>query len=138
MSKSDASDFSRINLTDGPDQIADKIRKAKTDPNLLPDSAEGLAGRPEAENLLGIYAALTDKTMEQAVAAFAGQQFSAFKAALADAAVAVMGPIGKEMKRLMGDPSYVDGVLRRGAERASAIAVPNLRAVQDMVGLLRP
>ncbi|HYE00160.1 MAG TPA: tryptophan--tRNA ligase [Alphaproteobacteria bacterium] len=138
MSKSDASDFSRINLTDGPDQVADKIRKAKTDPNLLPDSIEGLAGRPEAENLLGIYAALTDRTMEQAVAAFAGQQFSTFKTALADAAVAVMGPIGNEMKRLMADPGYVDGVLRRGAERAGAIAAPHLRAVQDMVGLLRP
>jgi tryptophanyl-tRNA synthetase len=138
MSKSDASDYSRINLTDGPDQVADKIRKAKTDPNLLPDSVAGLAGRPEAENLLGIHAALTDKTMEQAVAQFAGQQFSAFKTALAEAAVDVMGPIGREMKRLMADPGYVDSVLRRGAERASAIAAPNLRAVQDMVGLLRP
>jgi tryptophanyl-tRNA synthetase len=138
MSKSDPSDFSRINLTDGPDQVADKIRKAKTDPNLLPDSIAGLAGRPEAENLLGIYAALTDKTMEQAIASFAGQQFSAFKTALAQAAVAVMGPIGQEMKRLMADPGYVDSVLRRGAERAGAIAAPNLRAVQDMVGLLRP
>ena len=138
MSKSDASDYSRINLTDGPDQIADKVKKAKTDPNLLPDSVEGLAGRPEAENLLGIYAALTDKTLEQTVAAFAGQQFSAFKNALSEAAVAVMGPIGGEMKRLMADPGYVDSVLRRGAERANAIATPNLRAVQDMVGLLRP
>jgi tryptophanyl-tRNA synthetase len=138
MSKSDASDFSRINLTDGPDQVADKIKKAKTDPDLLPDSVEGLVRRPEAENLLGIYAALTDKTLEQAVAAFAGQQFSAFKGALAEAAVAVMGPIGQEMKRLMADPGYVDSVLRRGAERANAIAAPNLRTVQDMVGLLRP
>jgi tryptophanyl-tRNA synthetase len=138
MSKSDPSDFSRINLTDGPDQVADKIKKAKTDPNLLPESVDGLAGRPEAENLLGIYAALTDKTLEQAVAAFAGKQFSAFKSALAEAAVAVMGPIGTEMKRLMADPGYVDSVLRRGAERANAIAAPHLRAVQDMVGLLRP
>src|SRR5690348_9633801 len=138
MSKSDTSDYSRINMTDGPDQVADKIKKAKTDPNLLPDSVEGLASRPEAENLLGIYAALSDKTLEQVVAAYAGQQFSAFKSALSEAAVAVMGPIGREMKRLMADPGYVDSVLRRGAERASAIAAPNLRSVQDMVGLLRP
>jgi len=138
MSKSDASDFSRINLTDTADVIADKIRKAKTDPDLLPDSVAGLAGRPEAENLLGIYAALTDMTLEEAVARFAGKQFSAFKTALAEAAVAVMGPIGTEMKRLMADPGHVDSVLRRGAERAGAIARDNLRAVQDLVGLLRP
>jgi tryptophanyl-tRNA synthetase len=138
MSKSDTSDFSRINLTDGPDAVADKIKRAKTDPDLLPDNVAGLARRPEAENLLGIYAALTDKTLEQAVAEFAGKQFSAFKAALAEAAVAVMGPIGNEMKRMLADPGYVDSVLHRGAERANAMAGDNLRAVQDMVGLLRP
>jgi tryptophanyl-tRNA synthetase len=138
MSKSDTSDFSRINLTDGPDAIADKIKRAKTDPDLLPDSVNGLEGRPEAENLLGIYAALTDLSLEQAVAKFAGAQFSTFKSALAEAAVSVMGPIGAEMKRLMADPGYVDSILRRGAERANAIAIPNLRAAQEIVGLLRP
>jgi len=138
MSKSDTSDFSRINLTDGPDVIADKIKRAKTDPHLLPDSVNGLEGRPEAENLLGIYAALTDLSLEQAVAKFAGAQFSTFKSALAEAAVSVMGPIGAEMKRLMADPGYVDSILRRGAERANAIAIPNLRAAQEIVGLLRP
>ena len=138
MSKSDASEFSRLNLTDGADAIADKIRKAKTDPHPLPDTIAGLEGRPEAENLLGIYAALTDKTVEAVVAEFAGAQFSTFKGALADIAVAVLGPIGAEMKRLMGDPGYVDGVLRRGADKANAIAATHLREVQDLVGFLRP
>jgi tryptophanyl-tRNA synthetase len=138
MSKSDASEFSRLNLTDGADAIADKIRKAKTDPHPLPDTVAGLEGRPEAENLLGIYAALTDKTLEAVVAEFAGAQFSTFKGALADIAVAVLGPIGAEMKRLMDDPGYVDGVLRRGADKANAIAAPHLREVQDLVGFLRP
>jgi tryptophanyl-tRNA synthetase len=138
MSKSDASDQSRINLTDGPEAIAQKVKRAKTDPGNLPEDVKGLEGRPEAENLLGIYAALTDKTMEQAVAEFAGQQFSAFKPRLADVAVSVMGPIGTEMKRLMADPGYVDGILRRGAERANAIAAPHLREVFDIVGFLRP
>jgi tryptophanyl-tRNA synthetase len=138
MSKSDASELSRLNLTDGADAIADKIRKAKTDPHPLPDAVEGLAGRPEAENLLGIYAALTDKTLEATVAEFAGAQFSTFKGALSDVAVAVLGPIGAEMKRLMDDPGYVDGVLRRGAEKAGTMAARHLREVQDLVGFLRP
>ncbi|HEX6977846.1 MAG TPA: tryptophan--tRNA ligase [Alphaproteobacteria bacterium] len=138
MSKSDASDYSRINLSDDAAAIADKIKKAKTDPDLLPDEPGGLAGRPEAENLLGIYAALTDLTLEEAVRKFAGAQFSTFKTALADAAVAVMGPIGAEMKRLMADPGYVDSILREGAERANAIAEENLRRIRDIVGLLRP
>jgi tryptophanyl-tRNA synthetase len=138
MSKSDASDYSRINLTDEADAIGDKIKKAKTDPHHLPGDVSELEGRPEAENLLGIYAALTDTSLAQAVEAFAGQQFSAFKSALAEAAVTTMGPIGNEMKRLLGDPGYVDGVLRRGADRAEAIARVHLREVQDIVGLLRP
>ena len=138
MSKSDASDYSRINLTDDASTVAQKIRKAKTDPHPLPDNVKGLAGRPEAENLLGIHAALTGKTLADATAEFAGAQFSAFKMKLADAAVAVMGPIGAEMKRLTADPGYVDGVLHRGAERAGAIARRNLREVHDIVGLLRP
>lgn len=138
MSKSDVSDQSRINLTDGPDAIAQKIKRAKTDPDNLPDSVKGLEGRPEAENLLGIYAALTDRSLEEAVAEFAGQQFSAFKTRLADVCVSVMGPIGNEMKHLMSDPGYVDGILRQGAERAGAIAQQHLREVYDIVGFLRP
>ncbi len=138
MSKSDPSDQSRINLTDGPDAIAQKIRRAKTDPDLLPAGVEGLAKRPEAENLLGIYAALTDKSLEATVAEFAGAQFSVFKNALADMAVAVLGSIGTEMKRLMADPGYVDGILRRGAERAGAIAEKHLREVHEIYGFLRP
>jgi tryptophanyl-tRNA synthetase len=138
MSKSDASDYSRINMTDDADAVALKIRKAKTDPNPLPESAAGLEARPEAANLLGIYAALTDTTLEAAVARFAGKNFSLFKEALAEVAVGVLGKIGGEMQRLVGDPGYIDGVLRRGAERARAIVAPNLREVQDIIGLLRP
>jgi tryptophanyl-tRNA synthetase len=138
MSKSDASDYSRINLTDSADAIADKIRKAKTDPHPLPDSPPGLASRPEAENLLGIYAALTDKTVDAAIAEFAGAQWSTFKSRLADAAVAVMGPIGASMKRLADDPAQVDAVLRRGADKAGAMAARHIREVYDIVGFLRP
>ena len=138
MSKSDASDYSRINLTDSAESIALKIQKARTDPDLLPDSIAGLAGRKEALNLLGIYAALTDKTLEATLAEFAGWQFSRFKTALADVAVAVMGRIGAEMGRLMADPAEIDRILRRGAERAGVIAGRHLREVQDIMGLLRP
>ncbi|MBM3521986.1 MAG: tryptophan--tRNA ligase [Alphaproteobacteria bacterium] len=138
MSKSDASEFSRINLTDDAAAIGDKIRRAKTDPHNLPDSVQGLEGRPEAENLLGIYAALTDKTLEAVVEEFAGAQFSTFKGALADVAAAVLGPIGGEMKRLMADPAHVDAVLRKGADKAGAIASKHLREVYDIVGFLRP
>jgi len=138
MSKSDSSDYSRINMTDDAATVALKIRKAKTDPEPLPDSEDGLAARPEAGNLLGIYAALTDTTLAAAVARFAGQNFSAFKEELAATAVAILGGIGDEMRRLLADPGYIDGVLRRGAARADAIAAPHLREVQDIVGLLRP
>jgi len=138
MSKSDTSDLSRINLTDDADAVAQKIRRAKTDPHPLPDAAAGLEGRPEAENLLGIYAALTDQTLEQVVARFAGAQFSTFKEALAEVTVGVMGPIGAEMRRLMAEAAHVDAILRRGAERANAIAAANLAKVEDMMGLLKP
>jgi tryptophanyl-tRNA synthetase len=138
MSKSDTSDYSRINMTDDADTVALKIRKAKTDPAPLPEDVKGLEGRPEAENLLSIYAALSDLSLEQAVRRFAGRNFSDFKAALADLATEVLGRIGGEMRRLMGDPGYIDGVLRRGAERANAIAEPVLREVQGISGLLRP
>jgi tryptophanyl-tRNA synthetase len=138
MSKSDASDYSRINMTDDADTVLQKIRKAKTDPENLPDSMAGLESRPEAANLLGIYAALSDGTLEETVGRFAGESFSTFKAALADLAVDTLGRIGSEMKRLMADPAYVDGVLRRGAERAGAIAEPHLAEIKDIFGLLRP
>ena len=137
MSKSDASDLSRINMTDDADTIAKKIRKAKTDPEPLPSTKEGFDGRPEAANLMGIYAALSDTTIEDVLAKFGGEQFSTFKQHLADLAVSVLGPMDKEMRRLMDDPGYVDGVLKDGAERANAIARPILDEIQEVVGFLR-
>ncbi|MBI3514081.1 MAG: tryptophan--tRNA ligase [Proteobacteria bacterium] len=138
MSKSDASDYSRINMTDDADTVALKIQKAKTDPHPLPDTAAALDGRPEADNLLGIYAALAGQTRDQAVARFAGQPFSSFKRELADLSVSVLGPIGAEMKRLVGDPGHIDKILKRGAERAHAIADKVLADTQDIIGLLKP
>ncbi len=137
MSKSDPSDNSRINVTDDADTIARKIRKAKTDPEPLPESKDGLDERPEADNLMGIYAALSDTSKDAVVAEFAGQQFSTFKQQLADLAVARMGPIGAEMQRLMAAPDHVDAILRDGAERAEALARPILNQVKDIVGFLR-
>jgi tryptophanyl-tRNA synthetase len=137
MSKSEASDMSRINLTDDADTIAQKIRKAKTDPEPLPSEAKGLAGRPEAENLVGIFAALAGKSREQVLSDFGGGQFSQFKPVLADLAVAKLAPIAAEMKRLLADPAHIDGVLADGAERARAIAKPIMNDVKDVVGLLR-
>ena len=138
MSKSDTSDYSRINMTDDAETIALKIRRAKTDPHPLPDAVEDLERRPEADNLIGIYAALSGLSREDALAEFAGENFSMFKEALSGLAVEVLGRIGGEMRRLVGDPAYIDSVLRRGAENASAIAVPVLREVQEISGLLRP
>jgi len=138
MSKSDTSDYSRINMTDDADAIALKIRRAKTDPEPLPHAIEALEKRPEADNLVGIYAALANQSRQQALARFAGQNFSTFKEELSAVAVEVLGKIGGEMRRLMADPGHIDTVLRRGAERASAIATPILREVQDITGLLRP
>ncbi len=137
MSKSDASDYSRINLTDSADAIAQKIRKAKTDPAPLPSEEAGLAARAEADNLVGIYAALADVSKQAVLAEFGGGPFSAFKAALADLAVAKLGPIGAEMKRLVADPAYIDAVLAEGAGRAQAIAADTMRAVKDIVGFVR-
>jgi tryptophanyl-tRNA synthetase len=138
MSKSDISDYSRINMTDDADAIALKIRRAKTDPEPLPAAIADLERRPEADNLIGIYAALLGLTREEALARFASQSFSYFKEQLSDLAVEVLGRIGREMIRLMADPGYIDGVLHRGAERAAAIAYPVLREVQAISGLLRP
>jgi len=137
MSKSDPSEMSRINLTDGADEIAKKIRKAKTDPEPLPETKEGLATRPEAENLVGIYAALANTDKEAVLKEFGGAHFSKFKGALVELAVGKLGPIGAEMKRLGQDRAYIDAVLRNGAERARAIAEPHLRTVKDIVGFLQ-
>src|SRR5437870_2238679 len=132
MSKSDPSDYSRINLTDDADTIAQKFRKAKTDPQALPSEPAGLAGRPEAENLVCIYAALADVTEEQALKTFGGAQFSTFKNALTELAVEKLGPIGGEMKRLVQDPAHIDAVLADGAARAQAQAAATMRAVKDI------
>ncbi|HUC62106.1 MAG TPA: tryptophan--tRNA ligase [Alphaproteobacteria bacterium] len=138
MSKSDASDYSRINLTDSADSIAQKIKRAKTDPHPLPHEVKELEGRPEAANLVEIYAALADMGAAQVLTRHGGAQFSDFKSALAEVAVAKLGPIGAEMRRLAADPGYVDNVLADGAARARAIAEPILRQIQDIVGFLHP
>jgi tryptophanyl-tRNA synthetase len=136
MSKSEPSEFACLYMTDSAEAIRDKIKRATTDPNLLPDTVAGLEGRAEAKNLLSIYAALTDRTLEQVVAETKGQQFSQFKATLADAAVAVLGPINAEMQRLMSDPAEIDRILKRGAEKARDLAGPILKEVYDAVGFL--
>ena len=136
MSKSDPSDLSRITMLDSADGIAKKIRKAKTDPDVLPDSEAGLDGRPEAANLLGIYAALAEQDLSLTIAAFAGQQFSALKKALAELAIAKIAPIGDEMRRLNQDPGAVDAILADGAERARALAEPVMADVRRLVGFL--
>ena len=138
MSKSDPSDNSRINMIDEPEVIARKIRKAKTDPHPLPDNLDDLDGRPEAANLMGIYAALDDCSIADVCLRFGGGQFSTFKQDLADLAVAHFTPIQQEMRRIMADPTYVDGILRDGIERADAISSPILREIQDVVGFLHP
>jgi tryptophanyl-tRNA synthetase len=137
MSKSDASDYSRINLTDDADAIAHKIRRAKTDPEPLPTDEKGLEPRHEADNLVGIYAALGGITKAEVLKDFGGGQFSQFKTALVDLAVAKLGPIGAEMKRLLQDPAYIDAVLADGATRAQVMAVDTMKAVKDIVGFVR-
>jgi tryptophanyl-tRNA synthetase len=138
MSKSDESDYSRINMTDDADAIALKIRRAKTDPLPLPESVEELTARPEAENLLCIYAALADISVADAVKHFAGMAFSGFKEQLAEVAVAVLAPISAERQRLLAAPDYIDGLLHRDAARATAIAKPVLDGAMDLIGFLRP
>ena len=134
MSKSDPSDNSRLNLLDDEDAIAQKIRKAKTDPEPLPETLDELKGRAEAENLVGIYAALDGRTAAEVLAEFAGQGFGAFKPKLADLAVAKLGPVGGEMRRLMADPAEIDRVLADGAARARAAAAPTLAETRRLVG----
>jgi len=137
MSKSDPSDYSRINLSDDADAIAQKIRKAKTDPEPLPSEEKGLDPRPEADNLVGIFAALAGTTRAGVLKDFGGAQFSTFKTALVDLAVAKLGPIGGEMKKLMGDLTYIDSVLADGSARAQTIAAETMKAVKDIVGFVR-
>lgn len=137
MSKSDPSDQSRINLTDDADTIAAKFRKARTDAAPLPDSLAGLRDRPEARNLVNIYAALAGMTAEQVVTEFAGAAFSTFKPRLAELAVAQLGPITTEMNRLMKDPAEIDRILGAGAARAAAIANPILEQVFEITGMIR-
>ncbi|HEY0567474.1 MAG TPA: tryptophan--tRNA ligase [Xanthobacteraceae bacterium] len=137
MSKSDASDNSRINLTDDDDLIAQKIRKAKTDPEPLPSEEAGLATRPEADNLLGIYAALAGTSKQDALKEWGGAQFSTFKTALVERLVSELAPIRGETKRLLQDPAHIESVLADGARRAQAHAAETMRGVKDIVGLVR-
>lgn len=138
MSKSDASDASRINMTDDTDTVVKKFRKARTDAEPLPSEVAGLKGRAEASNLVGIYAALNDVTSQDVLTEFGGQGFGAFKPALADLAVDKLAGIQSEMRRLMADPGHVDGVIRSGAEKARALAEPILREVHAKIGFLQP
>lgn len=138
MSKSDESEYSRINMTDDADTIAQKIRKAKTDPEPLPETVEALEARPEADNLVTIYAALAGEGREKVLATFAGAQFSSFKTALVDLSVAKLAPITRRMNELMADKGEIDRLLRHGGERAAAIAERHLVEIKDVIGLLRP
>jgi tryptophanyl-tRNA synthetase len=137
MSKSDASDQSRINLTDDADAIALKVRRAKTDPDPLPHDEKALEARPEADNLVGIYAAVANVPKAEVLKQFGGAQFSAFKPALADLLVAKLSPITNEMRRLKDDPAYIDSVLADGSARAEKIAGETMKAVKDIVGFVR-
>jgi tryptophanyl-tRNA synthetase len=137
MSKSDPSDMSRINLTDDADAIASKIKKAKTDADVLPDNAKDLAGRPEAENLVGLYAAMSDETVDAVLQQYAGQGFGQFKPALAELLVTKLAPITAEYRKLKADHDHIDAVLREGAARATTIAAPFLKQVYDIIGFLR-
>jgi tryptophanyl-tRNA synthetase len=137
MSKSDPSDQSRINLTDSDDAIAQKIRRAKTDPEPLPSEEAGLAKRPEAANLVGIYAALIDQMVADVLREFGGAQFSTFKAALIERLIAKLGPIRTELTRLLQDPASIDAVLADGSARAQQIAAETMKAVKDIVGFVR-
>ena len=137
MSKTDPSDMSRINLTDSDETIAQKIRKAKTDPEPLPGDPKELDGRPEAKNLVGVYAAVSGETVEQVLARFAGQGFGAFKPALADAVIALIAPLRERLDHLLTDPAELDRILGAGAERAAELAAPTLAEAKRAVGLTR-
>ncbi|MBL8536569.1 MAG: tryptophan--tRNA ligase [Hyphomonadaceae bacterium] len=137
MSKSDPSDMTRINLTDDADTIMNKIKKATTDPHPLPEAKEGLAGRPEVENLVGIYAAVSDRGVDDVLKEFGGKGFGAFKPALAEVLAAKLAPIAADMRRLNADPAALDAILADGADRARAIAQPIMAEVRDVVGFWR-
>jgi tryptophanyl-tRNA synthetase len=137
MSKSEPSDMSRINMTDDADTIARKIQKAKTDPEPLPSEVKGLENRPEADNLVGIYAALSGSDKTAVLHEFGGGQFSTFKKALADIAVTRISPITAEMRRLTADPAEIDRILADGSRRASAITTPIMRQVKEIVGFIQ-
>jgi tryptophanyl-tRNA synthetase len=137
MSKSDPSDLSRINMSDDKDTIARKIQKAKTDPEPLPSEEAGLENRPEADNLVGIYAALADTTKEKVLSQYGGSQFSAFKKELAEVAVARVAPVNAEMQRLLGDPAEIDRILGDGAGRARTLAQPILAEIKNIVGFIQ-
>ena len=136
MSKSDPSEYSRINLTDDADAIAQKLRKAKTDPHPLPEAEEELAARPEADNLVSIYAAFSEKTKQAVLDEIRGAQFSAFKTSLSDLIVAKLSPVAGEMRRLLNEPAELDKLLHRGAEQARAIAAPVIADVRRVVGFV--
>jgi len=138
MSKSDPSDNSRINLLDDKDVIDQKVRKARTDPEPLPDTLEALKARPEADNLVGIFSALSGETKAEVLARFAGQGFGQFKPALAELMVETIAPIGAEMRRLLSDSAEIDRVLAAGADRARAVAEPVLEETRRKVGFWRP
>jgi len=137
MSKSGASDMERINMTDSAELIAKKLKKAKTDPQPLPDNLDDLAGRPEARNLVDIYAALSDQTAEAVITEYAGAQWGRFKPALAELAVDKLSPISTRMAELMDDPAEIDRILAKGADKAAAIAEPILDKTYDIVGFVR-
>lgn len=136
MSKSDPSDMSRINMTDDADAIAQKIRKARTDPDALPSEVEGLKDRPEARNLVNIFAAMDDRSVEAVLTDVGGKQFSEFKPMLADLAVAKLSPISTEMARLMEHQDEIDKILDRGAERARGLAAPILKKTYEIIGMV--
>ncbi|HVV31935.1 MAG TPA: tryptophan--tRNA ligase [Vitreimonas sp.] len=137
MSKSDPSDMSRINMVDDADTILQKIKKATTDPNPLPESAEGLKGRAEVENLVGIYSAASGRSVDDVLAEFGGKGFGVFKPALADVLAAKLSPIAAEMRRYNADPGALDAILKDGADRARAIAAPIMGEVRNVVGFWR-
>ena len=136
MSKSDPSDYSRIMLTDSADNITQKIRKAKTDPKPLPENITELNSRPEAQNLISIFASLQDNSIEKIVSEYAGKEFSIFKKDLADLAASKLEPISGEINKLMGDTSHLDSILKEGKEKAIAVAEPVLEKTKEIIGFL--
>jgi len=134
MSKSDPSDFSRINLTDERSEISNKIRKAKTDPKPMPSDIKDLAQRPEAENLLGIYSSLKNQNLENSINEFEGKQFSEFKEKLSEILIEKIEPISKEIKKLLDDERYLDEILLKGSEKADKIASKKIKEIKELVG----